>query len=89
MKAFGTIVSGVVRDESGLPLSGATVYVVAGTGSWPDIAALTNKKGEYQLSGIDPGCYVLSVRHEDSVSATVEVEIREVPSRVDVTLRKQ
>jgi protocatechuate 3,4-dioxygenase beta subunit len=84
-----TSIYGVVRDESGRPLSGATVYIVAGTGSWLDIAALTNERGEYKLSGMNPGSYAVSAHHENFISTSVNVEIREAPSRVDVTLKRK
>jgi len=86
MNVVDTNVYGVVRDESGMPLSGATVYIVTGTGSWLDIAALTNEKGEYKLGCTNLGSYLLSVHHENFMSASVNIEIREVPSGVDVTL---
>jgi protocatechuate 3,4-dioxygenase beta subunit len=89
MNGVHTYVTGVVQDESGVPLPGATVYIVSGTGSWPDIAALTNDRGEYKLSGMNPGSYVVEVHHDDFVSASASVGVSEEPSRVDITLRRK
>jgi hypothetical protein len=89
MKEFSTSVTGVVRDEAGVPLSGTVVYIASGTGSWRDVAALTNERGEFQLSGMEPGKYELAVRRAGFVSAGVEVKIGEVRSDVNVTLKKE
>jgi hypothetical protein len=88
MKAFNTSVGGIVRDESGAPVPGAIVYIVSGTGSWPDIAGLTNESGEFRLGGMEPGRYLLSVRHEKFGSTLQDVEIQATPLRVDFTLRE-
>ncbi|MBM3301484.1 MAG: carboxypeptidase regulatory-like domain-containing protein [Deltaproteobacteria bacterium] len=88
MNTFNGVVFGVVRDESLSPVRGAIVYIVSGTGSWRDIAALSNERGEYRLSVMDPGSYELLVTHVDFPSARLCVEIGEEAIQADIILYK-
>jgi outer membrane cobalamin receptor len=56
--AHNGILKGVVRDESHLPLKGATVLVVS-TGK----ATTTNAMGSFQFDNLAPGSYVLAVSY--------------------------
>ena len=51
-------VTGVVSDEQGGALPGATVTLVGKTGSRTSV---TDAKGEYRFTAVDPGTYDLSV----------------------------
>ena len=55
----GTVEGHVVRAETGLPLENATVTVVQGSGSAPDIAPVTDSAGWFALDGLPVGHWVL------------------------------
>lgn len=54
---------GVVRDETGRPVAGATIAVVTGTGRYREIAARSGPDGSYRLGGVEPGTYELRASH--------------------------
>lgn len=54
---------GVVKDNAGRPVAGATVAVASGTGRYREIAALSSPDGTYRLGGVEPGSYVLRASH--------------------------
>jgi hypothetical protein len=89
-------VSGVVR-EGGEPLASATVSLdpkpVAGEPRMPRLpfgggpTARTDARGFYQLSGVQPGEYLLSVAHPSRVMETeIELRVGERDVRQDVAL---
>ena len=57
MAGQASLVSGVVRDPGGKPVSDARVYFTAGPVALPDIAALTDSNGAYSLSVPAAGTY--------------------------------
>lgn len=62
--ATGTI-TGVVKDKTtGAPLAGVTV-VATSTVIAETLAAITDEKGVYQLTGLPPGTYVLTFYYEE------------------------
>lgn len=54
-------ISGVVLDGEGRPLPEARVYFVEGPGPLPDVAALTDAKGRFQMVVPGAGRYLLEV----------------------------
>src|SRR6266571_5319208 len=50
---------GIVHDESGAVLPGVSVAVMAP--ALPPQSAITNERGEYRFTGLQPGMYVLTV----------------------------
>ncbi len=56
------VLAGVVRDEAGLPLAGAQVVVRSG-GRAEARRALTDVQGHFELRGLPPGDYRVSVLH--------------------------
>jgi protocatechuate 3,4-dioxygenase beta subunit len=90
------LVSGVVR-EGGEPLAGATVRLAPKRaedeprmprlpfGGGP--TARTDARGMYQLSGVEPGEYTLSVSHPSRAMETeLELRVAERDTRQDVAL---
>ena len=79
-QSFSGTVSGTVTDEQGGALPGATVTLSGKTGSRTTV---TDAKGEYRFTAVDPGSYAISValtgfrptKREDvpvTISKTVE-----------------
>lgn len=44
------------------PVADATVMILEGDAPHPDIAALTNETGTFELGGLEPGWYNLEAR---------------------------
>ncbi len=60
-----TIINGLVNDENGQPVAGASVYFVSAPVSMPDIAQLTDSKGIFRVSVPAKGRYVIGVKAAD------------------------
>lgn len=77
-------ISGVVLDEDGAPISRAVVYV-EGLAK----AALTDEKGQYKISGLPEGTYVVVATlpgYRKAVRTNVTVSNGKVTGGVDLTL---
>ncbi|MFK8846254.1 carboxypeptidase-like regulatory domain-containing protein [Streptomyces sp. Ac-502] len=59
-----TVISGVVVDADGRPVPDARVYLAAGPGPFPDVAALTDDEGRFTLSAGTDGGYTVECRSE-------------------------
>jgi outer membrane receptor protein involved in Fe transport len=78
-------VSGIVRDETGGILPGATVELRAQTG--PPAVAVTDGRGDYLFDGVASGRYQLSVALLNFATARRDVTVSAGDGpRVDVTL---
>lgn len=65
METRGTV-KGILRDETGKPVSGAIVMIVSGTSEFNDLASVSGDNGEFQLSNIViPGSYVLQIQNNN------------------------
>ncbi len=62
----GTVVGRVLLDGRSVPE--ATVMIVEGHASHPDLAALTDEEGGFVLGGLDAGWYNLEARLGDRVA---------------------
>ena len=76
MKELPILVSGLVQDESGEPISMARVAFVAGPEPFPDIAALTDRRGTFTLSAATPGRYELMCSADGFYPSKREVELK-------------
>ena len=59
-KAVAGSVSGRVRSNAGVPLSGATITVISG----PSTGMATSNAGSYRIWGLEPGTYALQASME-------------------------
>ncbi len=74
MATTGTV-KGVLLDQSGQPVPNAVIMVAGGTGSFTDMASITNDSGEFYLSNLSlPGSYSLQIQSGgDSVHKQVQL----------------
>lgn len=72
----GTRVIGVVTDETGRVLQEATIAVTAGTAPVPEMAMVTNEKGEY-IWGLPAGTFTLTVHKDGYQPQSKEVNVTE------------
>lgn len=80
---FGSL-SGKITDAAGKPVAGVKV-TLAGEG-----AATTDKSGEYQLDGIEPGGYQVQAVKKGYRTASISVTVvQDVPQEADLTLSLQ
>lgn len=79
------IVAGLVEDESGNPLVGATV-IIEGT----SFGGMTTSQGEYVIAGLAPGYYTVMARMVGRATAKVEMVLVESDnvSRIDFELEQ-
>ncbi|MGW6023785.1 carboxypeptidase-like regulatory domain-containing protein [Streptomyces sp. NPDC055099] len=75
-------ITGVVRDTSGTPVTGAHVLFTEGPRPLPDIAAVTDAEGRFSLVAPTPGAYTLICRADPLMgpSGTAEATVRVEPS---------
>lgn len=71
---LGTV-HGRVVDGQGRPLGEAVVMIVGDSPTHPDIAALTNEKGEYSYTSLLPGTYTLLVNVLDQEPQQGSVDV--------------
>jgi len=86
MAAKPGLVSGVVRDATGRPVSEARVYFVSGPVPLPDIAALTDGDGTFSLSVPSAGTYGIECATGDGSPERATVT---VPAGKEVRLEIQ
>lgn len=90
-------ITGVVRDASGTPVTGAHVLFTSGPRPLPDIAALTDTEGRFSLTAPTAGDYTLTCRADPLMGppGTAETTVRVEPPtqaalpgplRVDLTI---
>ena len=82
-------VTGVVVDETGAPVAGATIRAdLLGVGG---TVVQTNEKGEWIVSGIAKGEWVITVAKDGMALQKQAVVVREMaaPPLVKTTLKKQ
>ncbi len=79
------IIAGLVEDESGNPLVGATVIIEGTT-----FGAMTTSTGEYVIAGLSPGHYTVMARMVGRATSKVEMVLVEADnlSRVDFKLEQ-
>ena len=62
-------------DPEGRPEIGVAVYIISAPVSMPDIAQLTDDRGEFMLAVAAPGCYTLGARSDRWGSAQTNVMV--------------
>ena len=81
-----TQVAGRVETADGRPVAGARVAFVAGPGSWPDIAALTDAAGRFSLNAPQPGVFRIGCTSDSAGSGEAEVPVKATGASVTVRL---
>lgn len=82
------VIHGVVRDEAGAPVPGASVYVVDAPVALPDVAALTDADGGFSLTAPVAGRYTIEASGGQARAAVevgqsdAEIELRFSESRL-------
>jgi carboxypeptidase family protein len=83
------LILGTVRGPEATPLAQARAFFVAGPGPFPDIAALTNERGEFALAAPSPGTYGIQCVAEGFEPQVVSVDAEESgETRLEVSLRR-
>lgn len=79
--------TGRVLDARNQPVENATVLVVGGAGSFPELAAQTDAEGRFVLFGLDtPGAYeVLVVYGDRRQSAQLSTAATPTPTPIRLT----
>ncbi len=75
-REHGSIAGKVVAVTTGYPIENASVMVLHGAGSAPDIAPLTNAQGRFSLEGLAAGEWRLRVFAPSGQTATPRIEVR-------------
>jgi uncharacterized GH25 family protein len=70
-------IEGSVMDAAGRPSEGATVAIVEGTASFPDMAAVTDASGTFRFSHLSNGEYVVKAFGTDGRQATAKAVVRD------------
>lgn len=84
---MASLIRGVVRSVEGPPIVQARAYFVSAPAAVPDIAALTDERGEFTLSAPAAGTYRLECAAEGYAGETITVDApSEGESRVEVRL---
>lgn len=83
----GATISGLVSDESGIPLPGANL-VLSGPSLEEPMGTAARADGEYSFAGLEPGSYQLEVSHIGYRTVSIaEIEVEAGASkRLDVEL---
>jgi hypothetical protein len=84
-------IEGTVLNEQRQPLAEVVIVITATTarGSYPDIAPVTNEKGEFSFSYLPPGQYTLRAAREGFKEQTLVVVVKENQiARAEITLRR-
>jgi uncharacterized GH25 family protein len=71
----GSLQGRVLLEDTGMPLSDATVSVVRGAGPAPDIAPMTDAAGRFSFDGLTPGRWVLRALGPNGESGEAEVRV--------------
>jgi len=60
-------VKGILQTANHQPVENAIVMITEGDYEFPDIASVSNEKGEFYLSNIHlPGNYTLQIKNDDT-----------------------
>ena len=78
-------VHGVVLDSRRKPICDATVLIEEGEGDHPDIATLSNERGEFTLAELPTGAYRIVAFSPTGAKASADVLIA-APDKSEVTL---
>jgi hypothetical protein len=82
-------ITGRVLDSEGNPVPDARVFYVAGSGPYPDIAALTDERGAYSLPAPAAGSYEIRCQADGYQPATHTIVVGpDRSAQADISLQK-
>lgn len=84
-------IEGTVMNEQRQPVAEVVIVITATTasGSYPEIAPVTNEKGEFSFSNLPPGQYTLRAARAGFKEQTQVITVKEAQiARVEFILRK-
>src|SRR5581483_7079515 len=72
-------IEGTVLNEQRQPLAEVVIVITATTasGTYPEIAPVTNEKGEFSFSNLPPGQYTLRAARDGFKEQTLVVTVKE------------
>lgn len=70
-----SVIMGRITNKKGDPIQDVMVNIINGTGSYPDIIALTDMNGEYDLDYITPGVYTVKAEKHQFIVQQKKVKI--------------
>lgn len=76
-------IEGIVTDQSGSPIPGVMVAIVDGSSPYPDIAAVTNDKGEFSFGSLKSGEYTVQAIRE-GVSKQVKTSVKNENAKMTI-----
>lgn len=79
-------IRGTVLDSYGRPLAGATIAVVEGSASFPDMAAVTSDDGSFSLGPLSNGEYTVQAFGPSGNSAQAKAVVRDSSAVVRIRL---
>lgn len=83
-----SVISGIVRGPDGQPVPNARVYFTSGPVPLPEIAAITDDRGEFSLTAPVPGEYVIQGAADEFTSRSSKVKVKgNAPVRVELPLK--
>jgi tetratricopeptide (TPR) repeat protein len=83
-------VAGVVKDERGQAINGATITAIATDAVAADLTITTNETGRFELTGVRAGSWTFRAQAPGFVARAVDVKIRPLPARnpqISLTLK--
>jgi hypothetical protein len=80
------LIRGTVVDLSGAPVRWAAVWVAAGPGPTPDIAAMTDTTGTFVLTAARSGKYRIGCRAEGLATEEIEIDVGSGDVDVEISL---
>jgi hypothetical protein len=81
-------IRGTVTNLQGTPIEDVAVAIVEGTASYPEIAAMTNEKGEFGLGGLENGTYTVQAMYAGR-TGRAEAVIRDADAQVTIAMGDQ
>ena len=89
MAGSPSVISGVVHDQRGSPVTSARVYFTDGPVPLPDVAALTDSAGAFSLTAPAPGKYVIECATDEYAAKSQSVTVLGgQPARLEIQLKK-
>lgn len=89
MTQKASVITGTVRTTAGQPVEAARVYFISGPVALPEMAILTDDKGNFSLSAPAAGTYELGCTADGFAEARVKVTVAQGQSAtVEIQLKK-